>query len=898
MNRKSLVQPGDIEYVMAMEHQGNRRLVLKTVIGLWFFLFLAAPLAFANSPFIFASTPGKLPKEVVPHRYEIRIQPDLDKLTTTGSVIVDLEFLHPAREIVFNVNDLKITKATLLDPEPVNLLPHANTNNQTVALKLPQKHAAGKSRLALEFTGRIGEQAQGLFYVKYNAPSGKKIMLGTQMEPTDARRMFPCWDEPAFRATYQLTAVLPEKFKAFSNLPIEQETPVASGLKETRFATTPPMSSYLVVLVAGELESISDEVDGVKIRVVTTEGKSEQGRYALDATKKLLHYYNDYFGIKYPLPKLDQIAIPGGFDGAMENWGAITYNESVLLFDPKTSSPETQRGIFVDVAHEMAHQWFGNLVTTAWWDDLWLNEGFASWMENKATDHFNPDWQMWLAAASDKTAVMSGDAHSTTHPIQQAVANESEANDAFDSITYEKGSAFLRMLEAYLGPDEFRRGIQHYLSGHLYSNATTADLWDALENISGKPIRAISTGWTEQPGLPLVSVKAKCSDGRQVVSLEQRRFTVQDPHSYPLRWEIPMTLVSSGTTNKYLLKDKSAELPLGDCLALVKANAGDTGYYRVQYSPALNEKLLQNLNSFSAADRLNLLNDSWALVEAGKASSADYFAFVGALRDEQTFAIWDEIISTCYLIDDLEQGQPGRKAFQQFVCSLLRQPFQEIGWMPKTGEPFNQSLLRGKVIGALGHFGDAPVIVEAKNRFAQFVATPDSLPPSLRPAVLRIGGRYADKPIYDHLHELARNATGTEERELYYGAMGNALDPELARETLALSLTNETIPQEATYFVIMVATQGEHKELAWNFARDHMPALLAKVDGFNRDNYVPSIFGAFSDDSRAEELLAYVKHHVSADAVMKAREAAEEIRFKAMLKKRELPVIDNWVATH
>ncbi|HWY76060.1 MAG TPA: M1 family metallopeptidase, partial [Verrucomicrobiae bacterium] len=385
----------------------------------------------AEGPFAFESTPGKLPKAIVPRHYEIRIRPDLDKFVTQGSVTIDLEILKPANEIVLNALELEITKATLLTDHEIPLTSIGDATNQTVAFHLASSLAPGKCRLTVDFTGRIGEQGQGLFYVRYSSPAGRRVMLATQMEPTDARRMFPCWDEPAFRATFDLSVIVPEKHIAVSNMPIERETPLDGGFKEVKFVRTPAMASYLVALVSGELEELKGEAEGVQIRIITTNGKREQGRYALDATKKLLAYYNDYFGIKYPLPKLDQIAIPGDFDGAMENWGAITYNEGVLLFDPGTSSQETKQNIFVTVAHEMSHQWFGDLVTMGWWDNLWLNEGFATWMETKATDHFNPDWQMWLTAAAEKTSVMSGDARSTTHPIQTPIRSETQANDAF-----------------------------------------------------------------------------------------------------------------------------------------------------------------------------------------------------------------------------------------------------------------------------------------------------------------------------------------------------------------------------------------------------------------------------------------------------------------------------------
>ncbi|MDB6066369.1 MAG: pepN [Pedosphaera sp.] len=855
--------------------------------------------ASAGTPFSLESTPGQLPKSVVPRHYAIRIQPDLAKFTTSGSMTVDIEALRPVKQIVLNALDMEITGATLIAGQETALRPRLSPGGQTLILKLPAELPKGKYRLAIDFKGEIGEQAQGLFYAKYAAPSGKKVMLGTQMEPTDARRMFPCWDEPVFRATFALTMILPEKFKAYSNMPIESETPVKGGLKEVKFGTTPPMASYLVVMVAGELEEIKDKVDGVQIRVVTTEGKKEQGRYALDATKKLLAYYNRYFGIKYSLPKLDQIAIPGGFSGAMENWGGITYNESTVLFDPKTSSQQTRKDVFITVAHEMSHQWFGNLVTTAWWDNLWLNEGFATWMETKATDHFNPEWEMWLSAAADKTGVMSSDARTSTHPIQQPVSNESDANDAFDTITYQKGGAILRMLENYLGPEVFRQGVHEYLSAHSYSNATTADLWQALEKVSGKPISAIAAGWTEQPGLPVVSIKTASANGKQTVSLKQERFTVDYPDAEPVSWKIPFTWMDATHRGVHdvLLEGKSAPAAIDDAGSAIKANAGNVGYYRVLYDPTLFARLQKEISKLPPADQLNLLNDGWAMVEANRASSTNYFALVEALRHVTTFAIWDQIISTLDTIDELQQKQSNRQAFQAYARFLLQPQLRRLGWQPRSHESGNDGLLRNRVIGALGHFGDAAVISESKARFQRFLAAPGSLAPDLRPSVLGIVGRYSDKPTYDHLHDLARNAAGTEERKLYYNAMAAALDPALAKETLAISLTDETVPQEATVLVSEVAGAGEQPDLAWEFASSHINELLARVDSFYRNSYVSSILASLSDAAHADELESYVKKHLSDDAVAKTRETAETIRFKSALKRRELPVLDRWIAT-
>lgn len=855
--------------------------------------------ALADQPFSFDTTPGQLPKTVVPHHYALRIEPDFDKLTTRGSVVIDIEVRKPVKEILLNALELQITKATLSGKKDTPLSVALEADKQLLRLKLPRKIAAGNYKLTLEFTGQIREQAEGFFYVKYPSPSGKKVMLATQMEPTDARRMFPCWDEPVFRAAFDMTVVLPQDKTAISNMPIERESRLPDGRKEIKFARTPPMASYLVLLVAGEFAELRDEVDGVKIRVITTEGKESEGRFALDATKKLLAYYNNYFGIKYPLPKLDQIAIPGGFGGAMENWGAITYNEGVLLYDPQSSSQQTERDIFVTIAHEMAHQWFGDLVTTAWWDNLWLNEGFATWMETKATDHFHPEWQIPLTANSDKSAIMNGDAYRPTHPIQQPIRNESEANDAFDGITYQKGGAFLRMLEDYLGEEQFRGGIQNYLCAHKYSSATTADLWNALEKISGKPIRAIAAGWTEQSGVPVVRLETECKNDKLIVSLVQERLLAQNLKPKPTLWKIPVSLVDITHPNDvthFLLTEKSAALTLSNCVPMLKGNAGDVGYYRVQYSPALFEKLRVSAQSLSPADQLNLLDDCWAMVETGRLEGTNYLSLAETLRNEKTSALWDEIIGTIYLVYTLEQNQPGREAFQRYACRLLQPQFLRLGWEPRSGEVPGDALLRPKVIGALGTFGDKQIIAGARQRFENFLKKPDSLPPDLRPAVLKIVGRYSDSETYARIHELGRRASGTEERQLYYNALAAAQDPQLARQTLAISLTDELVPEEATGLVVAVASLGEHEELAWEFAAQHVRELLAKLESFSRDSYIPSLFVSFSDAARADELENYTRKNFSPDALVKAGETAAEIRFKALLKQRELPGIDRWAA--
>jgi aminopeptidase N len=859
----------------------------------------------AEEKFDFATTSGKLPKEVLPLEYAIRIVPDLEKLTFSGSETIKLKVETPVTKIVLNALEMEIASASidgqLLPKKAIEL----NEKEETLSLILPDELAAGEHELALKFSGKINPQGQGLFYARYreHGTNEKKIMLGTQFEAADARRMFPCWDEPSFRARFQLTAVVPEKFTAVSNMPIEEETKADDG-KEVRFGTSPSMSSYLVVLCAGEFDAIESEQDGVKLRVIATKGKAEMGRYALESEAKILHYYNEYFGISYPLPKLDLIAVPGGFGGAMENWGGITYYESVLLFDPQNSSSGTQQDIFAVIAHEMAHQWFGDLVTMAWWDNLWLNEGFASWMGSKCTDHFNPAWNEWLRRrvprnptrriGFPKDTAMQMDARSTTHSIQQPIATEAEANSAFDEITYQKGQSIIRMLESFLGENVFRDGIRKYIAAHKYSNATTADLWEALTEASGKPVGEIATGWTEQPGFPLVKVNRDAS----TVTLSQERFTVHFPNPAAQRWQIPLTYVTElqPATNGFLLRDKSSNLPneLPADRAL-KLNVGDAGYYRVEYDDASWKMLISHLGQISEADRVNLLTDAWALVEANRQPLSHYLGLVTHVLKDDQLAVYNQIIDTFIFINRLLAGDSVRPHFQQYARALLRPAFDRVGWEAKEGEPAQRSFLRASLIRGLGFLDDPNVVVGCRARFESFLSDRAAVAPDLRPDIFAVVGRYADAQTWEKLRKLGLKTTSTEEKQNYYDALANAIDPALVRRTMPLALSDELSTSRAAYLLPLVARQGEHPDLVWEFAREHMKELLAKQDALGSDAFAPGLFTFFSDPQEARTLEKYAESNLPASAAKAVAKAVDQIGFRAEFKQRLRPQLKSWM---
>ena len=871
------------------------RPTLSTVRFVFAIAFFSSALR-AEEPFVFEKTPGKLPKSVVPHHYAIRIEPDLAKATFVGSVAIDIEVRAPVKEIVLNSLDLQIGKAVLQTSESVAITPAMDAEKQLLTLPLPAELKPGKYKIALEFSGKLGEQPQGLFISRYQSGTDEKRALATQMEATDARRMFPCWDEPAFRAAFQLTAVVPEKLVAISNMPVTNEKPLGDGRKELVFAPTPSMASYLVALCVGEFEELRDELDGLPLRIFTTAGKREQGRHAMDATKKVLAYFNDYFGAKYPLPKLDQIALASTGASGMENWGLIIYNDTALLYDPATSSQATKERVFEIVAHELAHQWFGNLVTMAWWDNLWLNEGFASWMGTKATDRFNPEWKMWLRAQSDKEYAMILDARATTHPIQQPITDEAQASDAFDEITYLKGQSFLRMLESWLGEQPFRDGIRAYMKKHAYSSTTTADLWNALGESSKKPVREMAAGWTEQPGFPLVTLERVPSTDRHIVRLRQERFTIHQPGATPLKWQIPVTLRLSGRSvrdeRSVLLQDEPlavdfdvADAPAGTPII---GNSGGAGYFRVGYQP---QSSTPSLAQLPEEDRLTLLSDTWALVQSGRAEPEEYLTLVAQSAGETSYPVMAQIIDAFWFIDALHRGEKSRADFRAWVRGFLRPQLQRLTWQPIEDEPQLNALLRSSVIRTLGSFGSEEVVREARERFAAFLEKPETLTGDLRAAVVFVIGRNANGETWDQLRQLARGEQSFEHKRNYLRALAASPRSEDTTRTLELALSDELPPRDATQLVRTVAQQGDQPHVAWAFAKKHHAALQRKLPGFSANDYFPKIAQQATDAGAADDLEAFARKNLPPGVARAVAEAADDIRFKAEFKRRLVPSV-------
>jgi aminopeptidase N len=855
-------------------------------------LAIAAIGAHAEAPYAFDKTPGKLPKDVIPIEYSAHLAPNLDANSFTGTETVEIEVLKPTSTIMLNAAALDIDSAALSGKgfQQRKLTPVLDDKQETLSFTLPNELAPGRYRLELAFRGKINREGRGLFYVNYQAGKLDKKLIATTMEPTDARRMLPTWDEPSFRARFRLSVDLPAGLKAYSNTPVDKQSTLAGGKQRISFKPTPKMPSYLVVLAAGEFERISTKQDGVEIGVVTTEGKKEKGAAALAASRDLLHFYNNYFGVPYPLAKLDHIAIPNGLNGAMENWGGIVYNETTLLYDPKTS-PEAVRQLTFSVnAHETAHQWFGNLVTMAWWDNLWLNEGFASWMASKATERFHPEWRPYLANIADRERVMNLDSRKTTHPIQTAVETEAQAADAFDDITYEKGQAFLRMLEAYLGEDAFRKGIRAYMAKHQYSNTTSADLWTALEQASGKPVGKLASDWTTQPGFPLIKVEQACEDGKRKVTLSQQQFRLDEPAAENRLWSVPLQVGTvNGKAMYTLLSGPSAKLMLPGCEGALVVDPHAVGYFRIQYDRASFDALAGQAARLPDPTRLKLLNDTWTQVAAGSLPLDAWLKLAGELRDEPRLAVWEAMVSNLNFLDALARGEPERPLVRRFIAGFAKPKMAKLGWSEKAGETAEDAQLRALLAGVLARAGDEEAIAQARSRFERWLNDPASVSPAMIGFVTATAGRYADTQTFAALAQRLAVTQNNEERSRLTAALTQVQDPALADKVLQMSLAPSTPPTMVARIVQNVGR--EHPDQAWHFAVANREPLMKTQDSVGRNRAFPGILAASSNAQDAQRMEDYVRQNFEADAQVEAQRVASGIRVRAAQKARLLPQV-------
>ncbi len=864
------------------------------MLRLWFFLSFLAFVQPAWSEQEAGNT--SLPKSVVPHAYQIFLEPNPADLSIAGTEQIEIEVLQPVSQIVLNAVQTEIANVTLENNVlRQTLSPAFQPRDEKVIFETGTPLQPGIYRLSLTFKSQIQQQARGLFLWKYRAGQVDRTLLATHLKGTDARRVFPCWDEPGFRATYQLSVLTDYDNQAISNMPIKVEQRIGQK-KIVSFQPTPAMASYLVTFFCGRFDCLEESAAGVQVRLFTIEGKKHFAHYASDVLQQLLPFYNEYFGVAYPLSKLDEIALPDGMPGA-SGWGAIAESQNRVLFDPGQDPSPARREIFDTTAKGVVQQWLEDLVTIGSWNDLWLDDSFASFMAAKAAEKFHPEWKPWLTAEVKKQEAMDADARKTTQPIEKPINAVNPANvaDASNQLTRDKGRQVLRMLEKYLGEGPFRDGVRVFLQSRKFSSATSADLWDSLDRTSGRSIKEMASRYVQQPGFPLVKMTAQPVGDKRIVSLEQGLFTLDREDSTAAVWPLPIGIVTTAGGNaKYAVLEKiSANFELTNDEGAIKGNAGGVGFFRVWYEPALYAELLKHVDQLSEADRLNLVGDSAAMLFSLRSPPSSYFELIDKLRDVTSFPVWQEILRSLDRLDRLEQGQPEREAFQSYVSHLLEPSLQRLTWIEKSGEPDDDRQLRPLLIKSLGFFGSRAVIDEAFRRFQDFQKDPIS--PDLHPAVLQIVGRYSSESIYEQLRQKAREAESLAQKKMYYEALEVALDPRLAERTLAIAQTGEMPASVARDAFKNVATNGEHADLVWTYVKTHLSKLLATRSIPERNDFLSAIAGNFSDEEHAGELLDLVSKSGGADAMATAEDCVNLIRAKSQVRAQQLPAIDAWI---
>ncbi len=838
---------------------------------------------------------GQLPRSVVPVLYDISVRPDAKAMTFTGRETVTVDVREATRTLVLNAADLDVTSATFDGRDvPVKLDKAA----QQLTVTLPTTATTGRHALAFGWSGRINEAAAGFFAIDYTNEDGSKArMLATQFEAPDARRFAPMWDEPSFKARFRLSAVAPAGQLAVSNMPATIARQ-ADGTQLYRFGETPVMSSYLLYLGMGDLERRTVMAGKTEIGIVTRRGVSAQGDYALQSAKRLLSYYNSYFGQPYPLPKLDMIAGPGSsqFFGAMENWGAIFYFENTVLVDPKRTTESGRQEVFVTVAHEMAHQWFGDLVTMAWWDDLWLNEGFASWMEGKASNDLNPSWGADAqAVAGSREGAMGTDATAATHPIIRHVETVDQIGQAFDDITYSKGEAVIGMLESTLGPDVFRDGIRHYMAKYKYGNTVTDQLWAELSAAAGKPVATVAHDFTLQGGVPLITLTgARCIGGRTTATLTQGRFARDEASKAPQTWHVPLVVQTLGgkPTSTTVTGPAAQRVTVAGCGPLV-VNAGQGSYARVQYDEAGHRALVGAYGRMALLDRLGLLGDDYALAAGGYQDLSRYFAVADRVDASSSGFEWLALANRIEGLGTLYKGTPLAEPLRRRAVERLGPELRRVGVEARAGEPPVRSLEREGLLNTLGYAGDPELVALSRRYVAALRTNPTAIPAAIRRPVLATYAVNATAADWDQLLAITDAEKSPVAKNGLIRGLGDARDEAVARRALDLLLTDRfTPPQRAS---LLQAIAGEHPDMAFDWAVAHQATVNGWLEESTKARYIVALGGGSIDPAMAGKVNAYAARYLPEGSRYDAQRVVSGLAIRKATADRLRPAMAAWV---
>ena len=850
------------------------------------------------------ATAQRLPKLALPENYQLKFTPNFTKDNFAGEEIIRIQVLKPTAQIVLNSAEIEfhetsIASAGVTQKAKVTL----DKERQMATLDVDKPIAAGPATIQIRYTGILNSQLHGMYLSKI----GTRKYAVTQFESTDARRAFPSFDEPAYKATFDLTVIARKSDQGISNGKTISDTPGPGLAQHTiRFATTPKMSSYLVALAVGEFEYIEGSSDGIPIRIWTTPGKKELGRFALQAAEKFMDYYNHYFEIKYPFEKLDILAFPDFAAGAMENTAAITYRESDLLIDDVNASGDSHQKVASVLAHEMAHQWFGDLVTMEWWDDVWLNEGFANWMQTKPMVAWKSDWNIELDDVIAAYGALNSDSVANTRPIHQTAETPEEIEELFDGIAYEKAAAVLHMLEAYLGPEDFRNGVNLYLKQHAYGNATAEDFWQALAKASKKPVAEVMAAFIKQAGAPMVTVETKCAGNSMDVTLSQHRYYYDRKLFNALGdelWKVPVCL-KTPLDSSARPSDKKCELltrqketfAIAGCAPWVLVNAGANGYYRSSYNSEMIRAVSHDsMRSLTPAERIHLLGDIWASVRVGRNTIGDYLTLADTMQSERNRPVIDQLGLQLDYIGDYLTTNADHESYRQWVRQLLTPAAKSLGSRAAAGDSDETQNLRAHILYYLGYVGrDPDVLAEAAKFTQQALEHPESTDATLASVMFPLAAINGDASFYDKVKAQLKETLPTNQYYLYQETLSEFTDPALLKRTLDYAVGSEVRNQDAIFIIAAVMRNPDGRDLAWDFIKKHW-SQVEKTFASSVGPQLVRATGSLCDASSHDEVKDFFATHKVSSSERSLKKALENIYNCADLKVHQSELLASWL---
>ncbi|XWS16195.1 hypothetical protein CRYUN_Cryun34aG0064300 [Craigia yunnanensis] len=818
----------------------------------------------------------RLAKFAIPKRYDLYLKLDLSACTFSGLVHINLCIVEPTKFIVLNACELAVNQVFF-----TNSLNHRFTpcdvvldgDDEILVLAFDEVLGTGEGVLRIEFSGVLNEHLKGLYKCTYVDKGVRKNMAVTQFEAVHARRCFPCWDEPALKATFKITLDLPSELIALSNMPIKDEK-ITGNVKTVYFEESPIMSSYLVAVVVGLFDHIEETTaDGIEVGVYCPVGKSGEGKFALEVAVKSLDIFTNYFSMPYPLPKLDMVAVPEFSGGAMENYGLIVFRENEMLHNDLLSTAAKKQILTIVVAHEVAHQWFGNLVTMEWWTHLWLNEGFATWISYMATDIMFPEWKIWIQFLQQTNGGLRLDAQEQSHPIEVEIQHAHSVDEIFDAISYKKGSAVIRMLQGYLGNEIFQKSLSLYMKRYAWDNARTEDLWSVLSEVSGIQVNSMMDSWTKQKGYPVISVKSKDN----ILEFEQSQFFSSGVHGDG-QWTVPITLCfgSYDRSKSFLLEskfenlDSSGLFPSSDEknedeygeTSWIKVNVEQSGFYRVKYGDELGARLRKAIekDSLSATDKYGILDDTYALCVACEQSLSSLLSLMDVYRKEIDYIVLSKLIDICYnVLEVLRDAIPDLiNALQEFFINVLQFSAKKLGWESAPEESHLNALMRGEVLMALAVFDHGKTHEEAMQRFQALLDDRSTLLLSAdtkRAAYIAVmRNPNTSREGFESLLKVYREADAVQEKERVLRTIASTLDPDILIEVLNFLISEEVRDQDITYGLSGISLEGH--EIAWRWLK-------------------------FCSNEKADEIEEFFVSRMRPSFAMNLKRSIEQVRIKA-----------------